>query len=90
MDKYKIYLGAGNGYTSNLPLSDLMDEVEDALGYTQEDVFIAELGAKNYLGEEFEVPVAGLSWYGYAPASDEIVTASFGSFGYYGEWWITE
>lgn len=31
--------------------------------------------------------VAKLTWYGVTPGEDDVVTARFGDFGFYGEWW---
>ena len=60
--------------------SDTLDQAieiaEKGLTYTQEDVDI-------YYGEERK---ATLKWYGVEPTDDAIVTASFGDFGFYGEW----
>lgn len=47
------------------------------LAYTQTDVKI-----QTEDGED----VAVLKWYGVKPEEDDVVTAQFGDYGFYGEW----
>lgn len=69
--------GAGNEYVEG-PLEDAKKTAEEGLSYTQEDVKIQT--------EDGEV-VAVLKWYGVKPEEDDIVTAQFGEYGFYGDWW---
>lgn len=50
---------------------------EDGLAYTQTDVRI-----QTEDGEDMAV----LKWYGVKPEEDDVVTAQFGDYGFYGEW----
>lgn len=69
--------GAGNEYVDGT-LEDAKKVAEDGLAYTQTDVRI-----QTEDGED----VAVLNWYGVKPEGDDVVTARFGDFGFYGEWW---
>lgn len=69
--------GAGNEYVEGT-LEDAKKTAEEGLSYTQEDVKIQT--------EDGEV-VAVLKWYGVKPEEDDIVTAQFGEYGFYGDWW---
>jgi hypothetical protein len=72
--------GAGN-YKSDKDINDLKLQVNDELAYTQESVTIED--------EDGNI-MARLPWYGCAPTDEDIVTAQFGSFGFYGEWILGE
>jgi hypothetical protein len=52
---------------------------EDGISYTQCNVTIEDEN-----GNE----VADLPWYGIEPSEDDVVTAQFGNFGFYGEWYL--
>ena len=79
MKKYFVNFGTGAGnYTSNLSLDELIEEVNEQLSYTQESVKIVEV--------ETDEVAATLTWYGTSPEEDDIVTAQYGDFGFYGEW----
>ena len=58
-------------------LEDAKKIAEDGLAYTQTDVKI-----QTESGED----VAVLNWYGVQPEEDDVVTAQFGDYGFYGEW----
>ncbi len=77
--KYYINYGTGAG---NELVEGTLDEAkkvaEDGLAYTQTDIRI-----QTEHGED----VAVLNWYGVTPNEDDVVTAKFGDFGFYGEWW---
>lgn len=68
--------GAGNEYVEGT-LDDAKKVAEDGLAYTQTDVKI-----QTEDGED----VAVLPWYGVVPEEDDVITASFGDFGFYEEW----
>lgn len=68
--------GAGDEYIDGT-LEEAKKVAEDGLAYTQEDVKIQT--------EEGDV-VAVLRWYGVKPEDDDVVTAKFGDYGFYGEW----
>ncbi len=78
MNKYYINYrtGAGDEYIEGT-LDEAKKVAEDRLSYTQQDVKI-----QTEDGED----VAVLRWYGVAPAEDDVVTAMFGDYGFYGEW----
>lgn len=58
-------------------LEDAMRVAEEGLAYTQEPVRI-----QSEDGEDQAV----LPWWGVVPTEDDIVTARFGDYGFYGEW----
>jgi len=68
--------GAGNVRTEGT-LEDTMQKAEEGLCYTQTSVTI-------YDDDNNEV--ARLPWWGVEPVADDVVTARFGSSGFYGEW----
>lgn len=68
--------GAGNEYVEGT-LEDAKKVAEDGLSYTQTDVKV-----QTEDGED----VAILKWYGVQPEKDDVVTAQFGDYGFYGEW----
>lgn len=76
--RYYINYGTGAG---NECVDGTLDEAkkvaEQGLAYTQTDVRI-----QTEDGEDVSV----LNWYGVAPEEDDVVTARFGDFGFYGEW----
>lgn len=81
MKKYLIdyRTGAGNKEIEGT-LEEAMKIAEEGLAYTQESVYIME-----DVGLQWE-EVARLPWWGVAAEEDDIVTADFGDFGFYGEW----
>lgn len=68
--------GAGNEWVEGT-LSEAQKVAEDGLAYTQTDVKIQTEDGKD---------VAVLPWWGVTPEDDDVVTARFGDFGFYGEW----
>ena len=68
--------GAGN-YSIEMQLESLKDQVVSELSYTQCSVTIEDED-----GNE----IACLPWYGVEPDEEDIVTAQFGTFGFYGDW----
>lgn len=68
--------GAGDEWVDGA-LEDAKKVAEDGLAYTQTDVKI-----QTEDGED----VAVLNWYGVKPEEDDVVTARFGDYGFYGEW----
>lgn len=68
--------GAGNEYIDGT-LDEAKKAAEDGLAYTQADVKI-----QTEDGED----VAVLNWYGVKAEDDDVVTAQFGDYGFYGEW----
>lgn len=58
-------------------IDDAKKAAEDGLAYTQTDVKIQT---------EDGGDVAVLNWYGISPEEDDVVTARFGDYGFYGEW----
>ena len=66
--------GSGNEYTDTLEQA--KELAERGLAYTQESVTI-------YCDDE---EVAKLPWWGVQPEEDDVITESFGSYGFYGEW----
>lgn len=68
--------GAGNEYVEGT-IDDAKKAAEDGLAYTQTDVKI-----QTEDGED----VAVLNWYGVSPEENDVVTARFGDYGFYGEW----
>lgn len=76
--KYYVKFGTGAGdYSSINYLESLMQEINKYLAYTQKSVSI-------YDSKDNEI--AYLPWYDVAPEEDDVVTARFGDFGFYGEW----
>lgn len=76
--KYYVNYGTGAGNEEiNGTLEEAMKVAEEGLSYTQQTVCI-----QNECGED----VARLPWYGVRPEEDDVVTAQFGDFGFYGEW----
>lgn len=76
--KYFINYGTGAGNEEvDGTIEDAKRVAEDGLSYTQTDVKI-----QTEDGED----VAVLNWYGVQPEEDDVVTARFGDFGFYGEW----
>jgi len=68
--------GVGNKHAESL--EEAMEIAETNLAYTQQSV-------KIYNTEDNSL-VAKLPWWGTEPSDDDIVTAKFGGFGFYGEW----
>lgn len=76
---YLVNFGTGAGNeTVNGTIENAKRVAEDGLAYTQTDVKI-----QTQDGED----VAVLPWYGVAPEDDDVVTARFGDYGFYGEWY---
>jgi len=76
--EYHVNFGTGAGnYDSNLPLDELMAQVESETTYTQCDVTI---------NDDSEKEIARLPWYVVAPEVGDVVTNQFGDFGHYGAW----
>lgn len=67
--------GAGNFSVSGT-LQDAMSAAEANIGYTQQSVTIMLNG----------LSVATLPWWGVEANEDDVVTADYGQFGFYGEW----
>ena len=59
-----------------------MEEANKGLCYTQVPVSIS---IKDGCDD-----IAYLPWYGIEASEDDVITASFGKFGFYGEWRINE
>ena len=76
MKKYLVDFGTGAGNEYAETLEDAKRIAEANLAYTQQNVNIYE---------DDEV-VATLPWWGVQPEQDDVVTAQFGSFGFYGQW----
>lgn len=76
MKKYFVNFGTGEGNEWADTLEEAMELAERGLSYTQESVCI-------YDGEEV---ITKLPWYGVEPSEDDVVTAKFGTSGFYGEW----
>jgi len=74
--KYFVDFGAGAGNEWADTIEEAMTLAVEGLSYTQETVNI-------YDGENI---VATLPWYGIKPDNDDVITARFGDFGFYGEW----
>jgi len=68
--------GAGNEWVDGT-LEDAMKTAEEGLAYTQQPVIIFD---------EEHNEVARLPWWGVSPKEEDIVTALFGNYGFYGEW----
>ncbi len=76
--KYYINYGTGAGNEEvEGTIQNAMKVAEDGLAYTQMPVVIFDES-----GQE----VAILPWWGVQPGEDDIVTAAFGEFGFYGTW----
>ena len=73
--------GAGN-FEFTGTLEEAMDEANEGLCYTQLPVSIS-------VKDGYDA-IACLPWYDIEPSEDDVVTASFGEFGFYGEWRIDE
>lgn len=79
---YYIDYGTGAGNFEFIgTLEEAMEEAAERLCYTQLPVTIS-------VNDEYEI--ACLPWYDVEPSEDDVVTASFGDFGFYGEWRINE
>lgn len=76
--RYYVNFGTGTGdeYVEGT-LEDAKKVAEGGLAYTQTDVKI-----QTEDGEDVSV----LNWHGVRPEEDDIVTAQFGDYGFYGEW----
>lgn len=78
---YHIDYGTGAGnFDFTGTLEDAITEANRGLCYTQLPVSI-------FIKDVIE-NIAYLPWYGVQPEEDDIVTATFGNFGFYGEWEI--
>lgn len=76
--KYYVNYGTGAGdEVVDGTIDEAKKVAEDGIAYTQTDIKI-----QTEEGED----VAVLPWYGVAPEEDDVVTARFGDFGFYGEW----
>lgn len=73
--------GAGN-FEFTGTLEEAMEEANKGLCYTQVPVSISIKDGCN--------DIAYLPWYGIEASEDDVITASFGKFGFYGEWRINE
>jgi hypothetical protein len=76
MEKYLVDFGTGAGNEYAETLEDAKRIAEANLAYTQQDVDIYE----------DDTLVTTLRWWGVQPEQDDVVTAQFGSFGFYGQW----
>jgi len=72
--------GAGN-FIMTSDLEEVIKETIEGIGYTQKDVTI--------MGEYYNV-VALLPWINRSATEDDIITADYGEFGFYGKWIIYE
>jgi hypothetical protein len=59
-------------------LDDAKAAAEEGLSYTQQPVKIINLATGEVAAE--------LPWWGVPPTEDDVVTAQFGDYGFYGEW----
>ena len=77
MGKYYVdyNTGAGN-FEVEGTLEEAMTAANEGLCYTQQWVKI----------KENDEVVAQLPWYGIKPEEDNVITAQFGDYGFYGEW----
>lgn len=77
MERYLIDFGTGAGNLFANTIDKAMQLAKEGLAYTALSVHITDTQGKT---------VATLPWYGLEPAEDDIVTAKFGTFGFYGGW----
>lgn len=76
--KYYINYGTGVGNEwIDGSLEDAKRVAEEGLAYTQTDIKI-----QTEDGEDVSI----LNWYGVLPCEDDVITAQFGDYGFYGEW----
>ena len=62
-------------------------ELEDAITEANRGLCYTQLPVSIFIKDDIE-NIAYLPWYGVQPEEDDIVTATFGNFGFYGEWEI--
>jgi len=75
---YFVNFGNGIGRDFfNKNLAEVMTLAEKEITYNQCAMVV--------LDDDGDV-VARLPWWGVAPEDDDVVTSSYGSFGFYGEW----
>ena len=79
---YKINFQTGTGNKSGFrKIESAKKYAEKHCCYTQQNILV-----ENNKGEA----VATLFWNGVSPDKDDVVTARFGNFGFYGDWWYED
>lgn len=64
---------------------DFTGTLEDAITEANRGLCYTQLPVSIFIKDDIE-NIAYLPWYGVQPEEDDIVTATFGNFGFYGEW----